>query len=135
MSNMPVIRPGVDVTNEIKLVREMLRSTLWSVDYHEEALTNAHKKLAFGRAMLERLEVTVDEKTALVRYDSAQAEDAESDFEDGQDFAVYVYGELVHSVQWHEVELKRAHEQLAAIKKYWRVEIIPSSQSTRSMPK
>jgi len=48
----------------ITFVRQQVYDALWSVTYHEEALSNAHRKLAAATAMIRRgnyTEFTLDE--------------------------------------------------------------------------
>jgi len=115
MAKIPVLRHGAEFTDEVALVREMLRSALWGIDYHEEGLAHAHERVAVGKALMERLGINISAEDALARYEEEASED-EQDFEGSEDFAIYIYGEVLHGVEWHEGELKQAHELLAAVK-------------------
>lgn len=101
------------VTDDVELMREMVRNALWSIEYHEEALTSAHKRLAIGKSLMERVGLTVSSEEALKRF---HEDEDERDFKSSTDFLAYIYGDLLNSIEWHELELRSAHDLLAAVK-------------------
>jgi hypothetical protein len=98
-------------TNEVELVREMLRATLFNLLYHEEELHKTHKVIACAKALLARGGYTFSLEEAAEQYD-----ERDDNPESAEEWVKSVVAETMRSVQFHEEHLLRAHSQLAAIK-------------------
>jgi len=102
--------------NDVEAMQEIVRKAFWNVHYHERALHKAHKSLAQLKSFFVRCNITVTDDE-LTKFNELYDED---DLHDGGVPPDLIGAALLesrfHSIQWHEVELKRAYEELACAK-------------------
>jgi len=95
------------------LLRSQLRGAFWGVGYHEKALRKAHKHLAVVRIFLKHTDFSITDEKASEAFDGGgEMEDCESSME----LAPWLLGNALHSITYHEEELKKAHAALGSWK-------------------
>jgi len=102
--------------NDVEAMQEIVRKAFWQVHYHERALHTAHKSLAQIKSFFVRCNITVTDYQ-IKKFKESYDED---DLHDGNVTPELIGAALLESrldsIQWHEVELKKAHEELASAK-------------------
>ena len=101
--------------DDVAVARKLLRDVLWDINYHEEGLTNAHKKYAAAQAMIRRGGYGFTAEEALNKFNDNENEDDVFDTVD--EYACYLIGDMMRYVEYHEKNLRGAHIKLAAVKK------------------
>ena len=93
----------------VSLLRQQLRGAFWKVGYHEAALRKAHKHIGVVRSFLKHTDFSItDEKASEAFEDGGEMENCESSME----LAPWLLGNALHSITYHEEELKKAHAAL-----------------------
>ena len=97
--------------DDVAFIRDILRSALWDVRYHEGRLPKAYSDLAFAKEMMKRGDF--DENKGVVGYEN---DDDEASFDNIEQFAYSILDHNKGSVEYHEETLKRAQTKLAFAK-------------------
>src|SRR5215469_1867325 len=96
-----------------EFMRLQLRGSFWNVGYHEAALRRAHKHIAVVRSFLKHTDFSItDEKASEAFEDGCEMENCESPIE----LAQWLLGNALHSITYHEEELKKSHAALGSWK-------------------
>lgn len=98
----------------VTMVRKIVRDALWHRSYHEGELRQAHQRVAAATAMLTRGQYDeIDIQEIKENLDDFGIDDSA---DNAIDFVRSVVGDVYHSVDYHETELRKAHENIAAAK-------------------
>jgi hypothetical protein len=97
--------------DEVALMRQITRHAAWDVVAEEEQLRAAHKVVASAKALLLRGNYLFSLQDAADEYEE-QADDPDT----ADEWVKSIVGYSLHSVDYHEKSLVRAHAVLAAVK-------------------
>ena len=102
-----------EVDNEAYLMRELARSAIWDLLYHERELIKAHNVVACAQALLERCGYDFTLRDAIAYLDD---ESQEHDPANPTEWAKCVIGSAANGTEYHEEQLQKAHKMIAATK-------------------
>jgi hypothetical protein len=100
-----------DPKDAIEFVREVVRSALWKVSYHENELAKAYANLGFAKELMKRGDFEEEAERADVDSDGG-----ESVFENVTQFPCDILDNRTEAVEYHERALKQAHANAAFAK-------------------
>jgi hypothetical protein len=100
-----------DPKDAIEFVREVVRSALWKVSYHDKELAKAYANLGFAKQLMKRGDFDEEAERADVDSDGA-----DSVFENVTQFACDILDNWTEAVEYHERALKQAHANAAFAK-------------------
>jgi hypothetical protein len=100
-------------TTDIEFVTRIVTQALWHILYHEDALAKANRDFAFVKALLARGEYHEIRLSEIERDESGDDEESP---ENALDYVRNIVADCIHSMQWHEAQLRDAHEELAHVK-------------------
>jgi len=98
--------------SEVDAMRELVRSAIWTVLYHEGELCKAHVIAACAEVMRVRGNYPFTMAEALKCYD----DDNDNPPKNPEEWAKYTIGEAANGIVWHENALVEAHATLAVTK-------------------
>jgi len=101
------------MADECELMRKIVRDALFKVAYHERELSRAHKLLAVTHALVKRTDIQMTDEEAERIYNEVENEE---DCETAVDLLAFTLGSALNGVEYHETELRDAHNNLAQAK-------------------
>jgi hypothetical protein len=102
---------NANIENDADLMRELVRSAIWDVKYHEQALGKAHKVVAGAKALLARSGFNFTLQEAIEAYEEDEMQ--EDDPDDTTSWAKCMIGGAADRPAHHEEELQKAHKMIA----------------------
>jgi hypothetical protein len=103
-------------TTDIEFVTRIVTQVFWHILYHENALAKANRDFAFIKALLARGEYHEIRLSEIERDESGESGADEEPPENALDYVRNIVADCIHSMQWHEAQLRDAHEEFAHVK-------------------